>query len=129
MPGPRGGSATVRASSSVMTAIAEQAEVLAAELGRHVEQPQPELAGLGLERFADIRLEIRPVHAVHLDRDQLAIDEFADRVFENANLVRKVEIHPTYTCLGVHFRRARRRVSLFTRRAFVFIHANRIGVP
>ena len=60
---------------------------------RHVQEPQPELLRLGLERNADIRLEVRPVHRRHLDRNELAIDEFADRVLEQAYFLGQFEIH------------------------------------
>ena len=94
MPGPRAGSATVRASSSLTTAIAEEAEVLPAELRRHLQQPQPKLAGLRFELLADLRLEIRAVHRVHLDRDQFPIDEPPHRVLEDPDLLRQLKIHP-----------------------------------
>jgi hypothetical protein len=71
----------------------EQAQILAAELGRHLEEPQPQLARLGLELLADLGLEIGPVHRLHLDRDQLLIDEAPDRVFQDADIRGKLEIH------------------------------------
>ena len=46
IPGPRGGNAIVLASCSLMTARAEQTQILAAEVCRHFEQPQPKLSGL-----------------------------------------------------------------------------------
>jgi len=93
MPGPRAGSATVRASSSVMTAMPRRLRSWPPSSFGTLEQPESELARLGFQRLADLRLEIGPVHRLHLDRDQFPIDEAAHRVFQNANVRGQLEIH------------------------------------
>ena len=62
----------------------EQAQVLSAELGRRLEQPESKLAGLGFELLADLRLEVRPVHGVHFDRDEFPIDKPPNGLLEHS---------------------------------------------
>lgn len=71
----------------------QQRQTLAAEFGRRVELPQSKCACLCLERRFDIGLEIRPLHRVHFDRDQLAIDKFAHRIAQQPNVFCQLKIH------------------------------------
>src|SRR6267142_4821285 len=71
----------------------EQRKALAPEFGRRVELPQSQLACLRLQRSLDLRLEVRSLHAVHFNRDQLAIDELAHRVPQQPDLFRQLEVH------------------------------------
>ena len=71
----------------------EQREALAAEFSRCVELPQAQLSGFGFQRLLVLGLQVRPVHAVHLDRDELAIHKFADRLPQQPDIFRQFEIH------------------------------------
>src|SRR5262249_58540070 len=72
---------------------AEQAEALAAIFRGHVEQPQAQILRLALEIGANVRTQRRAVHRIHLDRDELAIDEGPDRTLEQLKFLGKLEIH------------------------------------
>jgi len=57
------------------------------------EERSAALARFGLQGCLEFGLEIRPVHAVHLDWDQLAIDELAHRVAQQPDLLRQLKVH------------------------------------
>ena len=61
---------------------------------RHVIAGQPQLLGLGGEMRANLRLELVVFARGPLDRDQLAIHEFADGVLEHPDFFRKLEVQP-----------------------------------
>src|SRR5262245_22461248 len=71
----------------------KQRKALAAELSGRVELPQAQLLSFGLQRPLEFRLQLRPIHAVHLDRDKLAIDTLADRLPQQADIFRQFKIH------------------------------------
>ena len=71
----------------------QQTQILAAQVCRHFEQPQSKLSGLCFQPLADIRLEVRAVHRLHLDWDQLPLDKFSNGVLKKSDIVREFEIH------------------------------------
>jgi hypothetical protein len=73
----------------------QQAQALAAELGRRIELPKAQFARLGFKRSLDLRLELGTLHAVHFDRDQFAIDIFAHRFPQQTDVLGQFEIHAT----------------------------------
>ena len=84
---------------------------------RHVVIAEPKLLRLRLEMAAHVGLELGPVARLALDRDELAIDEFAHRLLQHPEFFRQLEIHAVcrvhriLTCRGregAHRRRARR---------------------
>ena len=80
--------------SSHTTASANRLQALAAEFGRRIELPKPQLARLGLQHGLDLRLEVGAFHAVHLDRDQFAIDKFADRLPQQPDVLGQFKSMP-----------------------------------
>ena len=66
----------------------QAAEPAAAVLFRHVEHPQPHLAGLFFQLFADVGLQFHVLDGVHLDRNQFLVDELAHRVFQHLQFFR-----------------------------------------
>ena len=72
--------------------LGDQAHAEPAVFARHVVAGEPELLGLGGEMRAHLGLELVAVARGALDRDQLAVDELADRVLEHPDFLRKLEI-------------------------------------
>jgi hypothetical protein len=83
--------------------LGDEAHAESAILCRHIIARESELLGFGLEMRPHLGLELVTVTGLALDRDQLLVDEFAHRVLEHPDFVRKVEIQ----ALG----RSRRRVT------------------
>ncbi len=71
----------------------EQTQILAAEVCRNFEEPQPKLLGLYFQSVANIRLKVWAVHRLHLDGDQLPIHKFSDGILKKSDIVREIEIH------------------------------------
>jgi hypothetical protein len=91
-PGPRGGSDAAR-DLLPDHHHAQEAQALPAVLSRHVEQPQAQLLGLALKVGPHLRAHRGTVHRIHLDRDELAVDEGLDRILEQLQLFRQLEVH------------------------------------
>ena len=72
---------------------AEEAEPLTTIFRRHVEQPQTQVLRLALEIGTNVRTQRRTIHRMHLDRDELAVDEGPDRMLEKFEFLRKLEAH------------------------------------
>ena len=51
-----------------------------AELGRRIELPEAQFLRFGFQRLPVFGLEVGSLDALHLDRDQLTVDKFADGV-------------------------------------------------
>ena len=66
---------------------------MAAILRGHIEQPQAQILRLALEVGANLRAHDGAVHRMHLDRDELAIDEGPDRLLEQLQFLGKLEVH------------------------------------
>src|SRR5215510_12730982 len=70
-------------------------EAKARELGLWQLDTPAEFACLGFEGLLNLGLEVRPVHAVHFDRDQFTVDEFPHRVPQQPDVLRQLEVHTT----------------------------------
>ena len=46
-----------------------------------------------LEVGANVRTQCRTIHRIHLDRNELAIDESPDRMLEKLEFLRKLDVH------------------------------------
>jgi hypothetical protein len=82
--------------------LGDQAHAEPAIFDRDVVARQAELLRFGGQVRAYLRLELMAIAGGALDRDQLAIDEFSNRVLEHPDFFREVEVQAVWGGCSVH---------------------------